>query len=194
MMKIAVRALLATVVLTILTGVIYPVVMTGIAQVAFKGKADGSLVSVDGKTVGSSLIGQQWKGDRWFYGRPSAINYDASTSSGSNLGPTSKDLYSQIKDRAAAILGLEGPYNPGLTTAKIPVDLLTASASGLDPDISEAAALLQVPRIAAVRNLSPDVVRQLVERNVQGRQLGFLGEPTVNVLELNIALQRLGTS
>ena len=192
MIKIAVRALIATVVLAVLTGLVYPAVITGIAQIAFKDKANGSLVTVDGKTVGSSLIGQQWKGDQWFYGRPSAVDYDASTSSGSNLGPTSKDLATAIEDRAAAIVKLEGQYNPGLTTAKIPVDLLTASASGLDPDISEAAALLQVPRIAAVRNLSPDVVRQLVEQHVQGRPLGFLGEPTVNVLELNLALDSLG--
>lgn len=193
MMKIAVRALIATVVLAVLTGLVYPAVMTAVAQVAFKDKANGSLVTVDGTIVGSSLIGQQWKGDRWFYGRPSAIDYDASTSSGSNLGPTSKDLAATIEARARAIIQLEGPYDPGLTTAKIPVDLLTASASGLDPDISEAAALLQVPRIAAVRRLSTDAVRQLVEREVEGKQLGFLGEPTVNVLELNIAVQDLAT-
>ena len=154
MMKIAVRAFIATVVLAVLTGLVYPAVMTGIAQVALKSKADGSLVEVDGKTVGSSLIGQQWKGDQWFYGRPSAVDYDASTSSGTNLGPTSKDLNSAIEDRAAAIIKLEGPYNPGLTVATIPVDLLTSSSSGLDPDISEAAAMLQVPRIAAVRRPS----------------------------------------
>jgi potassium-transporting ATPase KdpC subunit len=192
MIKIAVRALLATVVLTVLTGVVYPVVMTGIAQIALKDKAEGSLIEVDGNVVGSSLIGQKWNGEEWFYGRPSAIEYDASTSSGSNLGPTSKDLASAIEDRAAAIIKLESPYDPGLTVAEIPVDLLTASASGLDPDISEAAALLQVARISAVRNLSPEVVRQLVERSVQGRQLGFLGEPRVNVLELNLALDRMG--
>ena len=193
MMKIAVRALVATVVLAVLTGLVYPAVMTGIAQVALKSKADGSLVEVDGKTVGSSLIGQQWKGDQWFYGRPSAVDYDASTSSGTNLGPTSKDLNSAIEDRAAAIIKLEGPYNPGLTVATIPVDLLTSSSSGLDPDISEAAAMLQVPRIAAVAGITEDAVRQLVQDHVQGRDLGFLGEPRVNVLELNLALERLGS-
>ncbi len=191
MIKIAVRALVATVVLAVLTGLVYPAVMTGVAQVAFKDKANGSLVEVDGKTVGSSLIGQQWEGDQWFYGRMSAIDYDASTSSGSNLGPTSKDLASAIEDRAAAIIKLEGQYHPGLTVADIPVDLLTASSSGLDPDISEAAALLQAPRIAAVNGLTVDVVRQLVADHLEGKQLGFLGEPTVNVLELNIALQGL---
>jgi K+-transporting ATPase ATPase C chain len=192
MIKIAMRALVATVVLAVLTGVVYPAVMTGVAQLAIKDKANGSLVDVDGTIVGSSLIGQQWEGDQWFYGRGSAIDYDASTSSGSNLGPTSKDLAAAIEDRAAAIIDLEGSYNPGLTVAAIPVDLLTASSSGLDPDISEAAALLQVSRIAAVRGLSEDAVRQLVEDHVQGRQLGFLGEPRVNVLELNLALERLG--
>lgn len=191
MIKIAVRALIATIVLAVLTGLVYPAVMTGVAQIAFKDKANGSLVEVDGKTVGSSLIGQQWEGDQWFYGRMSAIDYDASTSSGSNLGPTSKDLASGIEDRAAAIIKLEGQYHPGLTVADIPVDLLTASSSGLDPDISEAAALLQVPRIAAVNGLSEDVVRQLVADHLEGKQLGFLGEPTVNVLELNLALQGL---
>ncbi len=193
MMKIAVRAFIATVVLAVLTGLVYPAVMTGIAQVALKSKANGSLVEVDGKTVGSSLIGQQWKGDQWFYGRPSAVDYDASTSSGTNLGPTSKDLNSAIEDRAAAIIKLEGPYNPGLTVATIPVDLLTSSSSGLDPDISEAAAMLQVPRIAAVAGITEDAVRQLVQDHVQGRDLGFLGEPRVNVLELNLALERLGS-
>jgi K+-transporting ATPase ATPase C chain len=191
MIKIAVRALIATVVLAVLTGLVYPAVMTGIAQIALKDKANGSLVEVDGKTVGSSLIGQQWEGEQWFYGRMSAIDYDASTSSGSNLGPTSKDLASAIQDRAAAIIKLEGQYHPGLTVADIPVDLLTASSSGLDPGISEAAALLQAPRIAEVNGLSEDTVRQLVEDHVEGKQLGFLGEPTVNVLELNIALQGL---
>ena len=191
MIKIAVRAFIATVVLAILTGLVYPAVMTGVGQLAFKDKANGSLVDVDGTTVGSSSIGQQWSGDQWFYGRPSAIDNDASTSSGSNLGPTSKDLNSAIEDRAAAIIELEGRYHPGLTVAMIPVDLLTASSSGLDPDISEAAALLQIPRIAAVTGLAEDSVRQLVQDHVQGRDLGFLGEPRVNVLQLNLALERL---
>jgi K+-transporting ATPase ATPase C chain len=190
--KIAARAALATIVLMVLTGVVYPLVITGIAQVGFRGKADGSLETVDGTVVGSSLIGQLWKGDEWFYGRPSAVDYDASMSSGSNLGPTSSDLASAIADRAKAILALEGPYNPGLTVAAIPIDLLAASASGLDPDISEAAALLQVPRIAVVRGLAEQAVRRLVQENVQGRQLGFLGQPGANVLELNLALDRMG--
>ena len=194
MMKTALRATLATIVLLVITAVIYPLVITGVAQVALKDKADGSLVEVNGKAGGSSLIGQAWKGDQWFYGRPSAVSYDASTSSGTNLGPNSKDLESSIAKQAAAILKIEGPYNPGLTVAQIPADLLTSSGSGLDPDISEAAALLQVPRIAAVRHLSEADVRALVEDHMQGKQLGVLGQSRVNVLELNIALQNLGQS
>ena len=192
MIKIALRATLATIVLLVLTAVVYPLVITGVAQVAFRDKADGSLVEQNGKPVGSSLIGQTWKGDQWFYGRPSAVAYDASTSSGTNLGPNSEPLESDIAKQAAAILKLEGPYNPGLTVAQIPADLLTSSGSGLDPDISEAAALLQVPRIAAVRGLSEGQVRTLVEDHVVGRTLGFLGQAHVNVLELNLALQSLG--
>ena len=142
MMKIALRALVATILLAVLTGLVYPLVITGIAQLGMKTKADGSLVTVDGKIVGSSSIGQAWKGNQWFYGRPSAIDYDASTSSGSNLGPNNSDLEKDIADDAKAILKEEGPYTPGLTVAKIPADLLTASGSGLDPDISEAAAHL----------------------------------------------------
>ena len=191
MIKIAIRATIATLALAVITGLAYPALITAIGQIGLRGKADGSLVTVDGRTVGSSSIGQEWKGGQWFYGRPSAINYDASTSSGSNLGPTSAGLAKAIEDRAAAILKLEGPYTPGLTTAKIPADLLLASASGLDPDISEAAALFQIPRIAAVRHLSEPQVRALVESHVKGPDLGFVGESRVNVLGLNIALQHL---
>jgi len=192
MIKIALRATLATIVLLVLTAVVYPLVITGVAQVAMSNKADGSLVEQNGKPVGSSLIGQAWKGNQWFYGRPSAVAYDASTSSGTNLGPNSQPLESDIAKQAAAILKLEAPYNPGLTVSQIPADLLTSSGSGLDPDISEAAALLQVPRIAAVRGLPEDQVRTLVEDHVVGRTLGFLGQAHVNVLELNLALQGLG--
>ena len=192
MMKIALRATLATIVLLVLTALLYPLAITAVGQVAFKDKANGSLVEVNGSTVGSSLIGQAWEGEQWFYGRPSAVAYDASTSSGTNLGPNSADLATALADQATAILDLEGPYNPDLTVSTIPADLLSASGSGLDPDISEAAALMQVPRIAAVRGLSEDDVRQLVEDNVQGRELGFLGLPRVNVMSLNLALEQLG--
>ncbi len=192
MIRNLVRALLATIVLAVITGLIYPLVMTGIAQAAFHDKADGSLVTVDGKVVGSSLIGQDWQGTRWFYGRPSAIEDDASTSSGSNLGPLSKALAAAIRQRVSAIVKLDGPYHPGLTAAQIPVDLLTASASGLDPDISPAAALFQAPRIAAIRHLPLPEVEALIRQHTSSRTLGFLGEPRVDVLELNLALQRLG--
>ncbi len=138
MMRNALRALIATVVLAALTGLIYPLAMTGIAQLAFGAKADGSLVHADGRVIGSALIGQEWQGPEWFYGRPSATStpYDASTSSGSNLGPLSRELAGDISAARRGHPELEGPYHPGLTASAIPVDLLTASASGLDPDIS----------------------------------------------------------
>jgi K+-transporting ATPase ATPase C chain len=187
-MRTAMRALIATVVLVVLTGVVYPLVMTGFAQVALRGDADGSLVQRNGADVGSSLIGQDWKGSEWFYGRPSAIEYDASTSSGTNLGPTSQTLSDDVAKRISQILKLEGTYAPGLTASQIPVDLLTSSASGLDPDISPAAAMFQAPRIAAVRHLTLQQVQQLIDDHTTGRTLGFLGQPYVNVLDLNLAL------
>lgn len=193
MIRNLVRATLAVLVLAALTGLVYPLVMTGFAQVAVAGKADGSIVRVNGRPVGSSMIGQLWKGPEWFYGRPSAIGDDASTSSGSNLGPASKVLADVIRGRAEDIISLEGQYHPGLTTAQIPVDLLTASASGLDPDITPAAAAFQAPRIAAVRHLPLSTVMALIRDHTTGRTLGFLGEPRVNVLELNLALQRAGS-
>jgi potassium-transporting ATPase KdpC subunit len=194
MMRNLIRAVLATVVLAVLTGLIYPLVMTGVAQVAFRSKANGSLIQADGRTVGSSLIGQEWKGSQWFYGRPSAISspYDASTSSGSNLGPLSQALADAIKSRIQQIGKLDGPYHPGLKPSDIPVDLLTSSASGLDPDISPAAAMFQAPRIAAVRGIPLSQVEQLIRDHTAERTLGFLGEPRVNVLELNLALENLG--
>jgi K+-transporting ATPase ATPase C chain len=189
-MSNVVRALRAVVVLGLLTGLVYPLVITGIAQVTMPDKADGSLVSVDGQVVGSSSIGQLWEGEEWFHGRPSAVDYDASTSSGSNLGPTSQALADLIEERAQAILDLETPYNPGVVVADIPVDLLTASASGLDPHISVAAAEFQAPRIAEVRGISLDQVKALIEEHTEGRMLGFLGQERVNVLELNLALEQ----
>jgi len=186
----AARALRATVVLALLTGLAYPLVMTGFAQLTMPGKADGSLVTVDGRVAGSSSIGQLWEGEEWFHGRPSAVDYDASTSSGSNLGPNSQELADQIGERADAILALEVPYTPALTVADIPVDLLAASASGLDPDISVAAAEFQAPRIAAVRGLSLEEVLTLIDAHTEGPVLGFIGQERVNVLELNLALER----
>ena len=193
-MKTALRALTATVVLVLLTGVIYPAMMTALAQVAFKNDTNGSLVQRDGSEVGSSRIGQAWSGPRWFYGRPSAVDDDASTSSGSNLGPTSKPLSQDIASRIQGILKLEGPYTVGLTAAQIPVDLVTASASGLDPDISVAAAGFQAPRIAAVRNIPLQQVQRLIAGATAGKTLVFLGEPHVNVLALNLALDAVAPS
>lgn len=193
MIRNALRAFLATLVLATVTGLVYPLVMTGLAQVAFREKAEGSLVRADGRIVGSSLIGQAWEGPEWFYGRPSAISepYDASTSSGSNLGPLSRELAEDIGQRIAAITTLEAPYRPGLRTSDIPVDLLTGSGSGLDPDISPAAAFFQAPRIATVRGLPLARIQALIRDHTAGRTLGILGEPRVNVLELNLALERL---
>jgi K+-transporting ATPase ATPase C chain len=184
------RALRAVIVLGLLTGLLFPLAITTIAQLTMGNKADGSLVKVNGQVVGSSSIGQLWDGDQWFHGRPSAIDYDASTSSGSNLGPNSKDLADLITERVQAVLKLEGPYNPDLTAADIPADLVTASASGLDPDISVASARLQAPRIADVRGLSLDQVNQLIDENTVDPTLGFLGQQHVNVLELNLALDQ----
>jgi len=185
----AVRAVIATLVLAVLTGLIYPLVITGVGQVAFHGRANGSLVYQKGRTIGSSLVGQQWRGAQWFYGRPSAASYDAAASSASNLGPLSREFAAEIRRRITAILDVEGPYHSGLEASAIPVDLLTASASGLDPDISPAAAYFQAPRIAEVRHLSLSQVRALIQAHIEGRTLGVLGEPLVNVLELNLALQ-----
>lgn len=190
-MRTIVRALLATLVLAAITGVAYPLVMTGIGKVAFAHDANGSLVDVNGQAVGSALIGQQWTGPQWFYGRPSAVQDDASTSSGTNLGPRSQQLANEISERAAAILKVESRYTPGLTVADIPVDLVTASGSGLDPDISIDAARFQAPRIASVRGLSLDQVLSLIDEHTAQKTLGFLGEPRVNVLALNVALQEV---
>jgi K+-transporting ATPase ATPase C chain len=191
MMRNALRGLRAAAVLALLTGLVYPLVMTGVAQIAFSSEANGSLLRVDGQLVGSALIGQRWEGPEWFYGRPSAANYDAGASSGSNLGPTSQELADEIGRRVETILQIEGPYQPGLLASDIPVDLLTASASGLDPDISPAAAEFQAPRIAAVRHLPLAEVEGIIRAHTRSRSLGLLGEPRVNVLELNLDLERV---
>jgi K+-transporting ATPase ATPase C chain len=179
-------AIAITVVLTVLLGIIYPLVVTGLAQVMFPAKAAGSLIERDGKVIGSSLIGQPFTGPRYFHSRPSAAGagYDATASGGTNLGPTSQKLMDNIKT-AAASLQEESPGTP------IPIDLVTASASGLDPHITPAAAEFQVPRISRERGLNSDEVRRLVRAHTEGRQFGVLGEPRVNVLELNLALDEM---
>jgi K+-transporting ATPase ATPase C chain len=196
-MQLAVRsirpAIVMTLLLVIVTGLLYPGVVTGLAQLIFPNQANGSLLMVDGKVVGSELIGQYWSSPRYFHGRPSATltndgsaaqPYNAENSAASNLGPTNEKLEQAVKERVAALQ----KENPGVP---VPVDLVTTSASGLDPDVTPAAAYFQVPRIARERGLSEDVVKKLVDNDIEGRFLFIFGEPHVNVLKLNLALDAL---
>lgn len=190
-------AIVLLLVLTAITGLAYPLAMTGIAGAIFPTQAQGSLTEKDGKVIGSALIGQEFKDDKYFHGRPSATlapdpddstktvsaPYNAANSGGSNLGPTSKALADRLKEDVDKLKA----ENPNLA---VPVDLVTTSASGLDPDISPEAAQFQVPRVAKSRNMADDQVRQIVASNTQGRLFGLLGEPRVNVLALNLALDR----
>jgi potassium-transporting ATPase KdpC subunit len=179
-------AVLMLISFTVVTGLVYPLVVTGIAQVVFPRQANGSLVEKDGKVVGSALIGQPFDDPKYFWGRPSAtapFPYNAASSSGSNQGPTNPALHDAVKGRLEALRAVD----PG-NTAPVPVDLVTASASGLDPHITPAAALYQAGRVARARKVEDAKVRELVERHIEGRQWGFLGEARVNVLALNLAL------
>jgi K+-transporting ATPase ATPase C chain len=189
MIRILRQAVACIVVFTVITGVIYPLIVTGIAQLAFQSKANGSLITRDGKIIGSSLIGQSFGSPKYFWSRPSAtspVPYNAANSSGSNLGPLNPALLDGVKSRITQLKTADsGAKEP------IPVDLVTASGSGLDPDISPAAAIYQVPRIAKARNVDESQIEGLVAKHIKSRQIGILGEPRVNVLELNLALDDL---
>lgn len=184
-------ALVMLLTLTLLTGLIYPLAVTGVAQLVFPHQANGSLIRQDGTIVGSELIGQSFSGPEWFWSRLSAtgpVPYNAAASTGSNFGPMHPALGEAARGRIAALEA------GGLPSREIPADLLTASGSGLDPHISPAAAMYQAPRVAKAHGLSPDDLQALIEQHTAGRQLGLLGEPRVNVLQLNLALKQLAES
>jgi potassium-transporting ATPase KdpC subunit len=193
-MRTLIRSLMAIVALTAVFGLAYPALMVGIGSLAFHAKAQGSLMTRNGAVVGSALVAQDFTSPRYFHERPSATApaYNGGGTTFGNLGPTNPALAKAIHQQALAILKLEGPYNPGLTIHDIPVDAVTTSGSGIDPDISPAYAQLQARRIAAVRHVPLATVERLIKQNTVGRSLGLLGEPGVNVLELNLALDKLG--
>ena len=189
MLETSIQSIRALIVFTVITGIAYPLVVTGIAQVAFKDQANGSLIEKDGKVVGSRLIGQPFSDAKYFWSRPSATSpmpNNGGASSGSNQGPTNPALKEAVEGRVKALREAGGdPSKP------VPVDLVTASGSGLDPHISPAAAEYQIARVAKARNIPEERVRELVQKHTEGRQLGFMGEPVVNVLPLNLALDAL---
>ena len=194
MLRALLASVLAIVVLTVVLGFGYPALMTGVAQVTMSHQANGSLIERNGHVVGSSLAAQAFTSPRYFHERPSATSppYNAGFTTFSNLGPTNPALAKLVKQNAAAILKLEGSYDPGLTIDQIPVDAVVPSGSGIDPEISIAYADLQAPRVAAVRHLPLPTVQHLIGEHTVGRQLDFLGEAGVNVLQLNLALDALG--
>jgi potassium-transporting ATPase KdpC subunit len=186
-------SVIAIVVITLIFGLAYPLVVTGISQVAFPGNSNGQKIEVGGRLVGSKIIGQDFKGNpRYFQSRPSTLTkYNAAASAFTNLGPNSRDARDTFRASLAKYLKLEQPYTPGLTENQVPVDAVTSSASGVDPDISQANAAIQAHRIATVRHLPLATLQKLIDQHTDGRFAGLLGEPGVNVLELNLALDRL---
>ena len=181
---------IAILALTLVLGIAYPLAITGISQVAFPGAANGSKVSVDGKVVGSHLIGQEFTGPAWFHSRPSATEYSGDVTFFGNGGPNSAEVRDEIREGLAAYVKQNKPFDRDLSRADVPVDAVTQSASGVDPDISEANAAIQAHRVAAVRRLPLARVEELISQNTDSRSLGVLGEPGVNVLELNIAIDK----
>jgi potassium-transporting ATPase KdpC subunit len=193
-MRAALASIVAIIVCTAVFGLAYPALMTGIGELAFSHQANGSLLHRNGRIVGSSLAAQNFTWPRYFHERPSATSpaYNAAFTTFSNLGPTNPALAKLVSQNAQAILKLEKPYNPGLTVHQIPVDAVVPSGSGIDPDISPAYAQLQARRVAALRHLPLAAVQKLIQQSTDGRALGFFGEPGVNVLELNLALDKQG--
>lgn len=189
MKKNLITSILMTIAMTILLGIIYPLVVTGLAQVLFREKADGQIIRRNGEAIGSRIIAQPFTSAKYFHPRPSAAGngYDATNSGGTNLGPTNQKLIDRVRSDAAA-LQQENPSQP------IPVDLITTSASGLDPEISPAAAEFQIPRVAKARGIEESTLRQLVQKHTRQRDLGLLGEPRVNVLELNLDLDTVAST
>lgn len=194
MKRVLVASVVSIVLMTAFFGFAYPALMTGFAQVTFPSQANGSLITYHGRIVGSTLAAQAFSSPAAFHERPSATSpaYNAALTTFSNLGPTNPALAQLVKQNADAILKLEGPYNPGLTVHQIPVDAVVPSASGIDPEISLAYAQLQARRVASVRHLPLATVQNLIKEKTEGRWLGLFGEPGVNVLELNLALVKLG--
>ena len=193
--KDLITATIAIVFMTLVLGIAYPLITTGVAQVLFPNASNGSRIEVNGKVVGSKLIGQDFRGlPRFFQGRPSATEYSADVTFFNNLGPNSKELSESMEEELHDYLKRERPYNPGLTASDVPVDAVSTSASGVDPHISEANAEIQAHRVAAVRGIPLRSVLDLVSENTEGRFIGLFGEPGVNVVKLNIAVEEEATS